>query len=97
VLYQVETESRLSVYSDQASKESGGVFAWFKGLASQKTLTRESVEPVLEKMREHLIGWYNLLLVHDIIQNRGDMYSLAIILKYGSTMRPLFYMYWWLK
>ena len=46
----------MSFCSDQKSKESGGVFAWFKGLASQKTLTKESVEPVLEKMREHLIG-----------------------------------------
>ena len=42
--------------SNQKSKKGGGVFAWFKGLASQKTLTRESVEPVLEKMREHLIA-----------------------------------------
>lgn len=52
----------LIVFSDPKSIKSGGVFSWFKGLASQKTLTRESVEPVLEKMREHLIGWYALLL-----------------------------------
>lgn len=51
--------------SESNAKDSGGLFAWFKGLAGQKTLTKETVEPVLEKMREHLIGEYT---------NRSVMY-----------------------
>lgn len=43
-------------FSGSDATKAGGVFAWFKGLAGQKTLTKETVEPVLEKMREHLIG-----------------------------------------
>ena len=33
----------------------GSVFSFFKGLAGQKAITKEAIEPVLEKMREHLI------------------------------------------
>jgi len=32
----------------------GGVFTFFKGLVGQKAITREAMEPVLDKMREHL-------------------------------------------
>ena len=44
--------------SDSASGGSGGggFFSMFKSLSGGKTITRESMEPVLEKMKEHLIG-----------------------------------------
>ncbi|XP_057302154.1 signal recognition particle receptor subunit alpha-like [Hydractinia symbiolongicarpus] len=32
----------------------GSVFSFFKGLAGQKAITQEAMEPVLDKMREHL-------------------------------------------
>lgn len=34
----------------------GGLFSFFKGLAGQKTLTLEDINPVLDKMKEHLVG-----------------------------------------
>ena len=34
----------------------GGVFSFFKSLTSGKVVTREGMAPVLEKMKEHLIG-----------------------------------------
>ena len=35
---------------------SGGLFSSFKSLVGSKTLTKESIEPVMEKMQEHLIS-----------------------------------------
>ena len=34
----------------------GGLFGLFKSLSGGKTITMETMEPVLEKMKEHLIG-----------------------------------------
>lgn len=34
----------------------GGLFSFFKGLAGQKTLTLEDINPVLDKMKEHLVA-----------------------------------------
>lgn len=34
----------------------GGIFGLFKSLSGGKTITMETMEPVLEKMKEHLIG-----------------------------------------
>jgi len=37
----------------------GGAFGFFNGLRNlvgSKTLTREDIQPVLDKMRDHLIG-----------------------------------------
>ncbi|KAJ7333098.1 hypothetical protein OS493_018273 [Desmophyllum pertusum] len=45
--------------AEQSSKSSslgGGLFSFFKGLAGQKTLTLDDINPVLEKMKEHLIA-----------------------------------------
>ena len=34
----------------------GGMFGMLKGLVGSKSLTREDMDPVLEKMKDHLIG-----------------------------------------
>lgn len=34
----------------------GGMFGMLKGLVGSKSLTREDMESVLDKMRDHLIG-----------------------------------------
>jgi hypothetical protein len=34
---------------------SGGLFSSFKSLVGGKTLTQESISPVMEKMQEHLV------------------------------------------
>ncbi|CAG5095728.1 Similar to SrpRalpha: Signal recognition particle receptor subunit alpha homolog (Drosophila melanogaster) [Cotesia congregata] len=39
----------------QASKSSGGMFSMLKGLVGNKSLTQENLDPVLEKMKDHLI------------------------------------------
>ncbi|KAG8034712.1 hypothetical protein G9C98_007788 [Cotesia typhae] len=39
----------------QASKSSGGMFSMLKGLVGNKSLTHENLDPVLEKMKDHLI------------------------------------------
>lgn len=49
----------LIVYSDFSSKKGGsfgGMFGMLKGLVGSKSLTREDMESVLDKMRDHLIG-----------------------------------------
>ncbi|XP_076112155.1 signal recognition particle receptor subunit alpha-like isoform X1 [Mytilus galloprovincialis] len=38
------------------SKKSSGMFSMFKNLVGSKTLTREDLQPALEKMKEHIIG-----------------------------------------
>lgn len=40
----------------------GGMFGMLKGLVGSKNLTQEDMEPVLDKMRDHLIGMTSLLL-----------------------------------
>jgi len=35
---------------------SGGVFSFFQGLAGQKAISAEAMEPILDKMREHLVS-----------------------------------------
>lgn len=34
----------------------GGMFGMLKGLVGSKSLSQEDMEPVLDKMRDHLIG-----------------------------------------
>ncbi|CAN0215744.1 unnamed protein product [Lampetra planeri] len=40
----------------QSGRGIGGVFGMLKGLVGSKSLTREDLEPVLEKMKDHLIA-----------------------------------------
>lgn len=42
--------------SATAAKKGGGVFSLFKGLVGSKNLSRDDMQPVLEKLRDHLIG-----------------------------------------
>lgn len=42
--------------TNAAPKKSGGVFSLFKGLVGSKNLTRDDMQPALEKLRDHLIG-----------------------------------------
>ncbi|KAA8593865.1 hypothetical protein FQN60_004699 [Etheostoma spectabile] len=58
---EVEEEEKLVINetSKTSSKKSGGfggMFGMLKGLVGSKSLTREDMESVLEKMREHLIA-----------------------------------------
>lgn len=43
-------------FYSKSSGLGGGLFSFFKGLAGQKTLTLDDINPVLDKMKEHLIG-----------------------------------------
>ncbi|XP_059046633.1 signal recognition particle receptor subunit alpha homolog [Achroia grisella] len=42
--------------TQQNTKKSGGMFSIFKGLVGSKALTEDSMRPVLDKMRDHLIA-----------------------------------------
>ena len=48
----------------------GGMFGMLKGLVGSKSLSQEDMEPVLDKMRDHLIGMdssvpqYSISLTH---------------------------------
>lgn len=39
-----------------SAKKGGGVFSLFKGLVGSKNLSRDDMQPALEKLRDHLIG-----------------------------------------
>lgn len=41
----------------------GGMFGMLKGLVGSKSLSQEEMEPVLEKMKDHLIGMTSHLCV----------------------------------
>ncbi len=44
-----------SLPTESAKPTGGGVFSFFKSLTGGKTITRAAMDPVLEKMKEHLI------------------------------------------
>lgn len=50
------TTSQASTPSFGKGKSFGGMFGMLKGLVGSKSLTREDMETVLEKMRDHLIA-----------------------------------------
>ncbi|XP_077105573.1 signal recognition particle receptor subunit alpha [Ranitomeya variabilis] len=53
----VQTKSLPSVNGSSAKKSSfGGMFGMLKGLVGAKSLTMDDMEPVLEKMKDHLIA-----------------------------------------
>ena len=45
-----------NVSNDAKQSSSGGIFGIFKALSGGKTITMEALQPILEKMKEHLIG-----------------------------------------
>lgn len=51
-----EVQNYDSRQSAAPSKKSGGVFSMFKGLVGSKNLTREAMQPALDKLRDHLIS-----------------------------------------
>lgn len=46
----------LFFFSSKKSGGFGGMFGMLKGLVGSKNLTREDMESVLDKMKDHLIG-----------------------------------------
>ncbi|CAH0755455.1 unnamed protein product [Diatraea saccharalis] len=58
---EVESEESSSEEEEEAReqpspKKSGGMFSIIKGLVGSKALTEDSMRPVLDKLRDHLIG-----------------------------------------
>lgn len=52
----------LTFYACSATKGTlGGMFGMLKGLVGSKSLSREDMESVLDKMRDHLIGEFGEL------------------------------------
>ncbi|XP_022127579.2 signal recognition particle receptor subunit alpha homolog [Pieris rapae] len=57
----LEVESDDSSFEEEeqgkpSPKKTGGMFSIFKGLVGSKALNEETMRPVLDKMRDHLIG-----------------------------------------
>lgn len=44
------------LFSSKKTGGFGGMFGMLKGLVGSKNLTREDMESVLDKMKDHLIG-----------------------------------------
>ncbi|KAM9734161.1 signal recognition particle receptor subunit alpha [Menidia menidia] len=53
---EIEVPSQTSKASSKKGAGFGGIFGMLKGLVGSKSLSREDMEPVLEKMRDHLIA-----------------------------------------
>ncbi|XP_078381300.1 signal recognition particle receptor subunit alpha-like [Oculina patagonica] len=51
-----ESTAESAAEQSKSSGMGGGLFSFFKGLAGQKTLTLDDINPVLDKMKEHLIA-----------------------------------------
>lgn len=49
-------EEEMETGKPQSQKKSGGVFAMFKDLVGSKSLTKEDMLPVLDKLKDHLIA-----------------------------------------
>lgn len=51
-----DDEEEFEEIEDSGSKKSSGMFGVFRGLVGSKALTKENLTPVLDQMRDHLIG-----------------------------------------
>ncbi|XP_054261334.1 signal recognition particle receptor subunit alpha homolog [Macrosteles quadrilineatus] len=51
-----DEDEEMGSQNNKTASKSSGVFSMFRGLVGQKSLSRESMEPVLEKLRDHLIA-----------------------------------------
>ncbi|XP_055593861.1 signal recognition particle receptor subunit alpha homolog [Uranotaenia lowii] len=55
-----EDEQEVQQYASRqaapVAKKSGGMFSLFKGLVGSKNLTREDMQPALDKLKDHLIS-----------------------------------------
>ncbi|KFB36734.1 AGAP010894-PA-like protein [Anopheles sinensis] len=56
--YSEEEDDEVEEYAGAASKKQtrGGMFSMFKGLVGSKNLSRDDMQPALEKLRDHLIA-----------------------------------------
>lgn len=51
-----EVESNAAARQTQQKQSKGGIFSLFKNLVGSKTVSQEDMAPILEKMKDHLIG-----------------------------------------
>ena len=65
--------SLIIVFFSKSSGLGGGLFSFFKGLAGQKTLTLDDINPVLDKMKEHLIG--NVFILLFVMKGSSESYT----------------------
>ena len=64
LFFHLHSEHPLFVnFSSKKGGGFGGMFGMLKGLVGSKSLTREDMEPVLDKMRDHLIGMISHLFL----------------------------------
>jgi len=77
-----EEYTKISSRSLQAKKStaSTGLLSFFKSMTGQKELTAENLEPVMNKMKEHLI---NKNVAADIAQHLCDSVAKGLI---GQTL-----------
>ncbi|CAG5043630.1 unnamed protein product [Parnassius apollo] len=50
------SDEEVEQNTKESPKKSGGMFSLFKGLVGSKALTEETMRPVLDKLRDHLIA-----------------------------------------
>ncbi|XP_075232372.1 signal recognition particle receptor alpha [Lycorma delicatula] len=50
-----DEEEQDNAQTKKTTAKSSGMFSMFRGLVGQKSLSRESMQPVLEKLKDHLI------------------------------------------
>ena len=64
LFFHLHSEHPLFVnFSSKKGGGFGGMFGMLKGLVGSKSLSREDMEPVLDKMRDHLIGMISHLFL----------------------------------
>jgi len=56
VEYEEEVYAEPHKQSGESGVKSGGIFSMFRSLVGSKNLTQESMQPVLEKLKDHLIA-----------------------------------------
>ena len=75
-----------ALFVDFSSKKGGGfggMFGMLKGLVGSKSLTRDDMESVLEKMKDHLIGTTSQLFLSFSLSHRLDF-----LLHFTSASSP---------
>lgn len=77
-LFSISLIISVCFFCSKSSGLGGGLFSFFKGLAGQKTLTLDDINPVLDKMKEHLIGNAFLVLVVMMYSYDSKLYILAL-------------------
>lgn len=77
-----EEYTKISARSLQAKKPAaeGGLMSFFKSMTGQKEMTAENLEPIMSKMKEHLV---NKNVAADIAQHLCDSVAKGLI---GETL-----------